>query len=76
MIDQTNYGKKLSSGDAGLKREGWSGGGLCGTTRSQAANQNHVATYIDRLEGECIHILDVGAEPLTKLGKVHVSKQM
>ena len=38
--------------------------------------QDHVARYIDRLEGDCIHILDVGAGPLTKLGKVHASKQI
>jgi hypothetical protein len=38
--------------------------------------QKHIAIYIDRLEGECVHILDVGAGPLTKLGKVHASKQI
>ena len=38
--------------------------------------QDHLATYIDRLEAECVHILDVGSGPLTKLGKRHPSKQL
>jgi SAM-dependent methyltransferase len=38
--------------------------------------QDHLATYIDRLEAECVHILDVGSGPLTKLGKRHLSKQL
>jgi SAM-dependent methyltransferase len=38
--------------------------------------QDHVATYIDRLGAECVHILDVGSGPLTKLGKKHPSKQL
>jgi SAM-dependent methyltransferase len=38
--------------------------------------QDHVATYIDRLATEHVHILDVGSGPLTKLGKKHPSKQL
>lgn len=38
--------------------------------------QHHVATYIDRLQGNHVRILDVGAGPLTKLGKGHRSKQL
>jgi SAM-dependent methyltransferase len=38
--------------------------------------QDHVATYIDRLDAEYVHILDVGSGPLTKLGKKHPSKQL
>jgi SAM-dependent methyltransferase len=38
--------------------------------------QDHVATFISRLETECVHILDVGSGPLTKLGKKHSSKQL
>jgi len=38
--------------------------------------QSHVAHYIDRLEVECVHILDVGSGPLTRLGKKHPSKQL
>ncbi len=38
--------------------------------------QDHVTAYIDRLETECVHILDVGSGPLTKLGKKHPSKQL
>lgn len=38
--------------------------------------QDHIVTYIDRLDSECIHILDVGSGPLTKLGKKHPSKQL
>lgn len=38
--------------------------------------QDHVATYIDRLNTSCVHILDVGSGPMTKLGKKHASKQL
>jgi SAM-dependent methyltransferase len=38
--------------------------------------QGHVATYIDRIESNPVHILDVGSGPLTKLGKKHPSKQL
>lgn len=38
--------------------------------------QAHVARLVDRLEGECVRILDVGAGPLTKLGKRHRSKRL
>ena len=38
--------------------------------------QHYLATYIDRLETECVRILDVGSGPLTKLGKRHSSKQL
>lgn len=38
--------------------------------------QEHVATYIDRLEANCVRILDVGSGPLTKLGKKHPSKHL
>ncbi|MHC2990478.1 hypothetical protein OB13_02360 [Pontibacter sp. HJ8] len=38
--------------------------------------QDHVATYIDRIEGNPVHILDVGSGPITKLGKKHPSKQL
>jgi SAM-dependent methyltransferase len=38
--------------------------------------QPHVATYIDRLPAERVRILDVGAGPLTALGKRHAPKQL
>jgi SAM-dependent methyltransferase len=38
--------------------------------------QPYVATYIDRLNAERVRILDVGAGPLTTLGKRHPSKQL
>lgn len=38
--------------------------------------QGHVKTYVDQLPMERVHILDVGAGPLTKLGKKHLSKQL
>jgi SAM-dependent methyltransferase len=38
--------------------------------------QEHVAIHIDRLEADRVHILDVGAGPLTKLGKKHLTKQL
>ena len=38
--------------------------------------QKHLASYIDRLETDRVHILDVGSGPLTKLGKIHPSKQI
>ena len=38
--------------------------------------QDHVGTYLDRLPGEAAEILDVGAGPLTKLGKVHPGKRL
>ncbi len=38
--------------------------------------QKHVAAYIDRLENDDVRILDVGAGPLTKLGKKHPGKRL
>lgn len=38
--------------------------------------QEHLALYIDRLEAEHVQILDVGAGPVTKVGKKHPSKQL
>src|SRR2546430_5369848 len=38
--------------------------------------QPYVAAYIDRLDAEYVRILDVGAGPLTKLGKTHPSKRL
>jgi hypothetical protein len=38
--------------------------------------QDHLAQYISRLEIDRVHILDVGAGPLTKVGKKHPSKQL
>jgi SAM-dependent methyltransferase len=38
--------------------------------------QEHVARYIDLLPRDPVHILDVGAGPLTKLGKVHRTKNI
>jgi SAM-dependent methyltransferase len=38
--------------------------------------QEHVARYIDLLPQNPVHILDVGAGPLTKLGKVHSTKDI
>jgi SAM-dependent methyltransferase len=38
--------------------------------------QPHVATYLDRLPVEQVRILDVGAGPLTMLGKRHPSKKL
>lgn len=38
--------------------------------------QDHVATYIDRIEGNPVRILDVGSGPITKLGKKHPSRQL
>lgn len=38
--------------------------------------QSHVATFIDRIDGDPVHILDVGSGPITKLGKKHSSKQL
>ena len=38
--------------------------------------QDHVATYIDRIEGNPVRILDVGSGPLTKLGKKHPSREL
>src|SRR5438105_2536804 len=35
--------------------------------------QNHVGRFLEQLVNNPIHILDVGAGPLTKLGKVHPS---
>lgn len=36
----------------------------------------HLATYVDRVDAECVRILDVGSGPLTKLGKKHPSKRL
>jgi len=36
----------------------------------------HLAPFIDRVDGEYLRILDVGAGPLTKLGKKHPSKRL
>lgn len=38
--------------------------------------QEHVATYIDRIEENPVRILDVGSGPLTKLGKKHPSREL
>ncbi|WP_287340461.1 class I SAM-dependent methyltransferase, partial [Mesorhizobium sp.] len=38
--------------------------------------QDHVGRYVDRLTTNPVSILDVGAGPLTKLGKVHASKEI
>lgn len=38
--------------------------------------QDHIATQLDRLPGDVIQILDVGSGPITKLGKIHQSKQL
>jgi SAM-dependent methyltransferase len=38
--------------------------------------QDHVATYIDRIEGNPVRILDVGSGPMTKLGKKHPSREV
>lgn len=38
--------------------------------------RDHVAVYIDRLKAECVHVLDVGSGPMTKLGRKHPSKQI
>lgn len=38
--------------------------------------QEHVATYLERLAANPVHLLDVGAGPLTKLGKIHHSKKL
>jgi SAM-dependent methyltransferase len=38
--------------------------------------QEHIAKYVDQLPDNPVHILDVGAGPLTKLGKVCGSKQL
>ena len=38
--------------------------------------QDHVATYIDRIERNPVRILDVGSGPITKLGKKHPSKEI
>jgi SAM-dependent methyltransferase len=38
--------------------------------------QDRVGKFIDRLDAERIQILDVGAGPMTKLGKKHPSKQL
>ena len=38
--------------------------------------QDHVGRYVDRLTTNPVYILDVGAGPLTKLGKVHASKEI
>jgi SAM-dependent methyltransferase len=35
-----------------------------------------VSTYVDRVEHDPIDILDVGAGPMTKMGKVHPSKRV
>ncbi|MFL5620944.1 MAG: class I SAM-dependent methyltransferase [Gemmatimonadaceae bacterium] len=36
----------------------------------------HLAPYIDRVDADCVRILDVGSGPLTKLGKTHPSKRL
>lgn len=36
--------------------------------------QNHVAIFLERLSANPVRLLDVGAGPLTKLGKTHPSK--
>ena len=36
----------------------------------------HLATYVDRVDGDSVCILDVGSGPLTKLGKKHSSKRV
>src|SRR5512138_2264175 len=36
----------------------------------------HLAPYVDRVEGDCVRILDVGSGPLTKLGKTHPFKRL
>jgi SAM-dependent methyltransferase len=36
----------------------------------------HLATYVDRVQADCVRILDVGSGPLTKLGKTHPSKRL
>jgi SAM-dependent methyltransferase len=38
--------------------------------------QDHVGRYLDKLAANPVSILDVGAGPLTKLGKVHSSKEI
>jgi len=36
----------------------------------------HLASYIDRVDGERVRLLDVGSGPLTKLGKKHPTKRI
>ena len=36
----------------------------------------HLAPFVDRVDGDFVRILDVGAGPLTKLGKTHPSKRL
>jgi SAM-dependent methyltransferase len=38
--------------------------------------QGHIARYIDLLQQDPVSILDVGSGPLTKLGKLHVNKEI
>jgi SAM-dependent methyltransferase len=38
--------------------------------------QGHVSAFVDRIAADTIRILDVGAGPLTKLGKKHPSKKL
>ena len=38
--------------------------------------QDHVATYLERVAANPVHLLDVGAGPLTKLGKTHRWKKI
>ena len=38
--------------------------------------QDWIVPYADRCEGDTVEILDVGAGPLTKLGKVHPTKRL
>jgi SAM-dependent methyltransferase len=38
--------------------------------------QEYVAACLERLEGDVVHILDVGSGPVTSLGRKHPSKQI
>ena len=38
--------------------------------------QHHVARFVDRVDADPVAILDVGAGPLTKLGKTHPRKRL
>jgi SAM-dependent methyltransferase len=40
------------------------------------AIQDHVARFIERVPGNSVAVLDIGAGPLTKLGKVHPIKEL
>ena len=43
---------------------------------TEAPVQDHLAAVIDRLDGTSVDILDVGAGPVTVVGKIHPSKKV